>query len=213
MKNIVVIGAGGLAKEIAFLIDEINSQNSEWNILGFIDNNNENIGQNNGKYRIYNTDEWLINCNDNISIAFGIGEPIIIKKLLVSFKKNKNIFYPNLIHPNVIGDWDNISMSEGNTLCSGNIFTTDITIGSFNCFNLSCTIGHDSIIGDFNIINPSVNISGGVKLGSEILLGTGSQILQYKQICNKNIIGAGAVVSKNIDESGVYVGIPARKIK
>ena len=32
-------------------------------------------------------------------------------------------------------------------------------------------------------------------------------------ICDNAVIGAGAVVTKDITEPGTYVGIPARKIK
>ena len=45
MKEIVIVGAGGLAKEVAFLIDQINHQKKQWNILGFIDSNKNNIGK------------------------------------------------------------------------------------------------------------------------------------------------------------------------
>ena len=46
-----------------------------------------------------------------------------------------------------------------------------------------------------------------------MLVGTGAQILQGLTICDDTIIGAGAVVTKDILEPGTYVGIPAKKIK
>ena len=141
-----------------------------------------------------------------------MGDPKFIKRLRSKLKKNENLCFPNLIHPNAIGDWENINMGIGNIISAATVFTTDITVGSFNLFNLSCTVGHDCIIGDCNVINPTVNISGSVVLENEILLGTGSQILQSKHICSGCIVGAGAVVSKSIEEKGVYVGVPARKI-
>ena len=210
MKNIAIVGSGGFAKEVAFLIEDINKQKEEWNLLGFID---KNIGQSNGKYKVYQNDEWVMNLQDDIYIVFGIGDPSLISKIVKQFSSNPKIKYPNLIHPNVIGDWEQIKMGKGNIICAGNIFTTDIQIGSFNVFNLDCTIGHDTIFGSYNVINPSVNISGGVVLEDEILLGTGTQILQYKKIISNTIIGAGALVTKDILESGVYVGSPVKKIK
>ena len=58
-----------------------------------------------------------------------------------------------------------------------------------------------------------MNISGNIILGSRVLIGTGAQILQGLTICDDTIVGAGAVVTKNITEPGTYVGIPARRIK
>lgn len=210
MKNIVIVGSGGFAKEVAFLIDEINKVKSEWNMLGFID---EKVGQDNGRYKIFNNDLWLENSTEELYVVYGVGFPDLIKRLSKKLSHKKNIKYPNLVHPSVIADWERIFLGNGNIICAGNIFTCDIKFGSFNVINLACTIGHDVNIGNYNVLNPSANISGGVIIGDEILIGTNSQILQYLDITSNTIIGAGAVVTKSISESGVYVGCPARKIK
>ena len=212
IKDIVIIGASGLAKEVAFLIDDINEKKKQWKILGFIDNNEKKDGVKLNDIPIIGTDDWLISQGKSINIAFGLGDLGLVKKLSTEFMGNNLLKFPNLIHPNVIGDWNNISFGVGNIICAGNIFTTSIHIGNFNYFNLSCTLGHDSIIGNYNVINPTVNISGGVEMEDEILLGTGSQILQYKNICSNCVVGAGSVVTKNLEEKGVYIGTPAKKI-
>ena len=210
MKDILIVGSGGFAKEVGFLIDGINKNNPEWNILGFVDSN---VGENNGKYKIVHDDAWLLGLDGEIHVVISVGVPELRKRLADKFMTNVKIKYPNLIHPNSVGDWSNSKMGKGNIVCAGNQFTTDIEIGNFNVFNLSGTVGHDTRIGDFNVINPSVNISGGIEMGNEILVGTGAQILQYITIESGSIIGAGAVVTKNITEKGVYAGIPARRIK
>lgn len=210
MKDIVIVGSSGFAKEVVFLIEEINRSTPVWNILGYI---NENVGELIGKYRVYNNDSWIEKTSLKLNIVIGIGNPSVIQKLASKLKKNPNLSFPNLIHPSVIGDFERIQFGEGNIVCAGNIFTTEINISSFNIFNLSCTIGHDTIIGNFNVFNPTVNISGNVNIEDENLVGTGSQVLEKISIKNKITIGAGAVVTKDLIESGVYVGIPTKKIK
>jgi len=212
IKDIVIIGASGLAKEVAFLIDDINEKKKQWRILGFIDKNEKKDGVKLNDIPIIGTDDWLISQGKSINVAFGLGDPGLVKKLSTEFMGNNLLKFPNLIHPNVIGDWKNISLGIGNIICAGNVFTTSIHIGNFNYFNLSSTLGHDSIIGNYNVINPTVNISGGVEMEDEILLGTGSQILQYKNICSNCVVGAGSVVTNNLEENGVYIGTPAKKI-
>ncbi len=208
MKNIVIIGSGGFAKEVAFLIDEINRDKPTWNILGFIDNN---VSETNGKYKILQNDEYLFNTTNELNVVFGIGNPALLEKLYLKFSKNKKLKFPNLIHPNVSGDWERINLGEGNIICASNTFTTDIVIGNCNIINLDCTIGHDTAIGNFNVLNPSVNVSGGVKIGNKNLLGTSSTILQYLKINNNITIGAGALLTKNAEEEGIYIGSPAKK--
>lgn len=208
MKDIVVAGSGGFAKEVAFLIDEINRDKPTWNILGFIDNN---VSETNGKYKIFQNDEYLFNTTNELNVVFGIGNPALLEKLYLKFSKNKKLKFPNIIHPNVTGDWERINLGEGNIICASNTFTTDISLGNCNIINLDCTIGHDTAIGNFNVLNPSVNVSGGVKIGNKNLLGTSSTILQYLKINNNITIGAGALLTKNAEEEGIYIGSPAKK--
>ena len=44
MKNIVIIGAGGLAREGQHVIEKINQKKNQWNLIGFIDENLDNKG-------------------------------------------------------------------------------------------------------------------------------------------------------------------------
>lgn len=207
LKNIVIVGSGGFAKEVAFLIDEINRNKKTWKLLGYID---ETPGEYNGKYSTYKNDNWLETTEEKIHVVFGLGNPDLISTLYNKFKNNKNLHFPSLIHPNAVGDWERIKIGQGNIICASNTFTTDIKIGSFNVFNLDCTVGHDSIIGNFNVINPSVNISGGVTIKNNIMLGTNSTILQYLSIESNSILGGGAVLTKNIKTAGTYIGNPAK---
>lgn len=209
MKKIVIIGSSGFAKEVAFLLEEINRVKKDWQLLGFIDDKTKVVK---GPYQIIGDDEWLANTDNHLHVAFGIGDPVVIKKLYNKFKENSNLIFPNLFHPKIIGDWDKIIFGEGNIVTAGVIMTTDIRIGNCNIFNLSCTVGHDCIIGNYNVFNPTVNLSGGLIIEDSILIGTGAQVLQYKRICSNSTLGAGAVLTKDILESGVYVGSPAKKL-
>jgi len=213
-KDIYILGAGGFAKEVLHLINEINQVNcDEYSFKGFIDREEEQEVIGSQSFPIYAEDKLInsINSEENLHFAIGVGSPELIEKLSSKFKPYGT--FPNLIHPNFTGNLDDIVLGEGNIITAGNSFTTSIKINSFNIFNLNCTLGHDSIIESYNVINPGVNISGGVFLGNKSLIGTGAKILQYINITDDTIIGAGSVVVKSIIESGTYVGIPAKKIR
>jgi serine acetyltransferase len=74
-------------------------------------------------------------------------------------------------------------------------------------------VGHDAHIGNCNVINPGVNISGGVKLGDRILVGTGCQILENVNIGNDAVVGAGAMVRTDVESGLTVVGVPAQPIR
>jgi sugar O-acyltransferase (sialic acid O-acetyltransferase NeuD family) len=205
--KIYIIGTGGFAKEVYFLVKATNL----YEFKGFIDYKPKNASLTVGveSFPIIDEDKFL---NDYkwSNIAIGVGQPHLLKVLSEKFK---NFNKPNIIHPSFISDSKNIIMGVGNIITAGVIFTTNITIGSFNVFNLNMTIGHDSTIGNQNVFNPSTNISGNNKIGDGNLFGVGSISLENLKIGNNNVIGASALLTRNINDNGVYVGIPAKMIK
>lgn len=180
MKDIVIFGAGGLSREVAFVIEDINRVSPTWRILGFVDEGEERVGAQVGKYSVICTEDELVEMD--VATAIGIGNPTIIQKIAERFKDCPNISFPNLVHPNTVWDQEHIALGQGNIICAGNIFTTDIQIGSFNYFNLNCTYGHDIIISNYCVFNPGINLSGGARIGDGCLIGAGAIILQYLNI-------------------------------
>lgn len=53
----------------------------------------------------------------------------------------------------------------------------------------------------------------GIKIGDDVWLGAGAKVLDGVTIADGTIVGMGALVTKDTEPYGVYVGIPARKIK
>lgn len=208
MKDIVIIGAGGFGREVAWLIEDINKRKSEWNIKGFVDDNESIQGHEINGYKVIGNTNWLK--EQKLYVVSAIGDPIIKKLIIEKLYGSKNK-YPVLIHPSVIYS-NSVSFGEGSIICSGNIITVNINIGKHVILNLGSTIGHDSKIGDYSTVLPSSNISGCVKIGECVSVGTKAAIIQGVSIINNTVIGAGTVVIKDIKESGTYIGVPAKKL-
>lgn len=206
MKKIIILGAGGFAREVIWLIEEINKKHQLFEILGVISNEeDEKIN-----YKYLGNDDVLksYDCKD-IGLVLAIGSVKIRRKIINKINQMK-FDYPNIIANDcILGN--HIKLGQGNIICSHTILTTDIMIGNFNIINLSCTIGHDVIMNDFNTINPGSNISGNVKIENLTEIGTGSKIIQGISIGKENILGAGCVVVKNTEPCSTYVGVPAIK--
>lgn len=208
MKDIYIIGASGFGREVAWLLEEL----SEWNIKGFIDDNETIQGEKINGITVIGTVDFLLGRKEETNVVIAIGNPSVRSMIYEKLKFNNNILFPNIIAKNVRID-KTIKMGIGNIICSHSILTVNIELGNFNHVNLDCTVGHDVIMNDFITVYPSVNISGNVEIGNYCEIGTGTQIIQGKSIADNVIIGAGAGIVKNIKESGTYVGCPVRRIK
>lgn len=88
----------------------------------------------------------------------------------------------------------------------------DVQLGKHVIVNLDCTIGHDAIIGDYSTILPSTIISGFVRIKECVSIGTGAAIIQGITIGENTVIGAGAVVVKDLPDNCTAVGVPAKPI-
>lgn len=210
MEKIIIVGAGGLGREVQWLIDRINKKESKkWEVIGFIDDNIEPGREVNGN-KVLGDINYLENMDEHINVTLAIGCASVRNKIAARLKKNEKLIFPNLFDPDV-NKSDLIYWGCGNIVCAGNILTVNIQIGDFNIINWNCTIGHDSIIGNCNTLYPSVNISGNTHIYHRTEFGTGAKIIQGKSVCSDTIIGAGGIIVKDIIEKGTYIGVPVKK--
>jgi len=209
MEDLVIIGAGGFARETRFLVEDINRKNPQYKFLGYLVSDLDKLSEYDSKDEVLGDFNWFRSRTNPVNVAIGIGTPTYRLKLSQELNNYSTVKFPTLIHPNVIYDKESCKFEKGVIVCASNIFTVNITLCEFSMVNLNCTIGHEAVIGAGSVLNPSVNISGGVEIGKEVLVGTGAQILQYLKIGNKAIIGAGACVRKNVDDGTTVVGVPA----
>lgn len=209
MKDIVIVGAGGFGREVAWLIEDINKENKEWNIIGFVDDNESIQNSKINGYNVVGNIDWLR--EQELYVVSAIGDPLIKKELIKKLDNSKNS-YPVLIHPSVIYS-DRINFGEGTIICASTILTVDVEIGKHVIINLDCTIGHDAKINDFSTILPSVNVSGFTRISECVSVGTGTAIIQGVSIGENTVVGAGATVVKDLPANCTAVGSPARPIK
>lgn len=188
---IQIIGKGGFAREVKSYIES-----------------SDTYGYNGTKkHRIFFFEnEEILNATTGPTTYLAIGNGIVRKKIVGG---TKLLWYETLNLGKVYGS---CHIGTGSIICPGTILTTNIVVGFFVIINLNCTIGHDCIIDDYTTISPGANISGNVKIGKCCYIGTNAVIREKITICDDVVIGAGAVVVKDITEPGTYVGNPCKKL-
>jgi len=210
--KIAIYGGGGFGLEVAMLIEQIKKISHEWELIGFFDDG-EPEGKNINGYPILGGIDKLNQWTSDLFLVLAMGIPKT-KKYVLGKIHNKKISYPVLIHPSVImGNRKYLTIGEGSIICAGTIITTNISIGRHVILNLSCTVGHETEIGDFSSFMPTCNISGEVKIGEDNFWGTGAKIINRKVVGRNVVVGAGAVIVKDIPGNVTVAGVPAKVIK
>ena len=209
MKNIIIIGAGGVGRETVLLIEQINTVKPEWNLLGFVDDNKSLHGRCFYGYNVIGCVDSL-NTYESIYAICSISDSKIKKRIVNNL--SSKIEFANLIHPSSIIGKDCI-MGKGIIIQAHCIITTNVNLGNHIQINPQCGIGHDSIIKDFCSLYWNVNVSGNVVIGEGCILGTKTTIIQGLTIGSWSVIGSASNVIRDIPSGSTAVGNPARVIK
>ena len=76
-----------------------------------------------------------------------------------------------------------------------------------------CNIGHNTKIGKRTYIAPGVLLGGGTQIGEDCFIWQGVITHSQTKICDRVMVGNGSYVHRDITESGIYAGSPAKFIK
>ena len=213
MKDIAILGAGGHARDILWLLENINdslSTNEQWNLTGFYDKNPNETSM--CGYPVF--DEKELYQRKNMAVACGLGEPFDRKRVVDKLReKNDSLFFPALVSPDAMVS-QRAQIGNGTQIFPGTmIMGGNVRIGEFVVIHINSTIGHDSYIGDYAQINPGCNISGGSILDECVMIGTGVKGMPKVHVGKNSCIGISSVITSDIPSDCTAVGYPARVIK
>jgi len=209
-KQIILIGGGGHCKSCIEVIESAN----EYEIAGIVDANDK-IGTSILGYKIFACDDDLEELKKQYNYALitvGQINSVTLRKNL--FAKAKKIGFKL---PIIIASTAYVSkhskIGEGTIIMHQALVNANVAIGINNIINTKALIEHDTKIGNFNHISTNAILNGDVTVGNDCFVGSNTTFVNGISISDNVVIGLNSVVNKNINESGVYVGNPARKIK
>ena len=210
IKDIIIIGSGGVGQYVAGLLNEINSQKRTWNVLGFLDEDTAKCGNDYEGLSVLGNLSWLKNHRD-VYISIAVSDPLSKRKIIHTIKNIGGFRFASLIHPDA---WvaQNVYIGEGVLIYPGVSINVNTHIDDFVTINMGCAIGHDCKISDFATLAPGVGMGGNVFIGEGSNLGIGSVTKQNVTIGNWSVIGAGANVITDIPANITVAGNPARPL-
>lgn len=204
----VIVGAGGFAKEIL----ETFLQRNEVENLFFFDNVSEHVPlklfDRFPVLRTFDQVKQIFNETGDGRFTLGLGNPSFRHSLNKNFAGIGGILTSTVSPHTEIGSFGT-TIAPGCNILSGSIITNNVTLKIGCLINPGCSISHDSILQDFVQISPGVRITGSCVIDSFSMLGTNCVILPKIKIGKNVIVGAGAVVTKDVPDNSMVMGVPA----
>ncbi|MDA9650966.1 hypothetical protein N9T21_03840 [Candidatus Pelagibacter sp.] len=156
----------------------------------------------------FNKIEKYLNAHINSRLCISMGPTNRRKLFLNRFRKKIFTYVSN---KSIVSK--DIKIGLGSFIQAFCFIGNNVLIDSCCKINIRSSIHHDCKIGSCTDIAPSVTILGNVGIGQECYIGSGTVIREKIQIKNKVMTGIKSAVVSNIKSEGVYVGVPAKKIK
>ena len=195
MKDIVIIGAGGIGREVAYFIEEINEISPTWNIIGFIDENIEIHNKELNGYKVLGGINALTELNVKPYVVVAIANCTVKKKIVERLEGKFD--FATIIYPTVkVSKY--IEIGKGSIIYPGVILTVNTKIGNHVLLSGNCGIGHDTVIGDYSSVLWGSNFSGYDNVGESCFIGVGTKVIQGINISDGNRISAGMTVTEDV---------------
>ena len=210
MKNktqLGIIGSGGFAREVLQLALDIKKNTaSVFDKIFFVEFDNFYTDNVVDDTRVLKFSECDLN---KMQFVIAIGDPVLKKKICNELPKDVK-FLSLVSRLSFIAD--DFKYSQGLIVMPFSYISCNVKIGNHVHINSHCTIGHDTIVGDFSTTACSVMISGENTISDLCYFGMNSSTKQGVSICEKVTIGLNAGVVKSIIKSGVYIGTPCKSL-
>lgn len=211
-QRIVILGAGGQARDLAWLISEINAVEERFEMLGFVVSDASNLTERDSP--VLGDHTWLAKNLDRVdALTIGIGTPRVRLKVAAELSERfPGLAWPPLVHPRAELDRPSARFGPGCIVGAGVVGSVNLVFEEQCLINLGVTLGHEARFGRGVVVNHNAAIAGGVVLEEGVLVGSGAAVLQYLTVHRGATVGAGAVVTKNVPAGQTWVGVPAGPI-
>ncbi len=208
MKNLVIIGAGGMGRTMYNIALECLGFKTEFQIKGFLDDDLSALDGFDGYPPVLGkVSDYEIDADDVFTFSIG-GES---RRKCIDALAAKGAEFINLIHSTArIGT--NVRLGIGNIVAAFTTIGPDCVLGDYNMIQSYSVIGHDAHIGSYNRLDTHVTCVGGITIKDETTIHTSAVINHKVTVGNHAKVGACSFVIRSVKEGQTVFGVPAKKL-
>lgn len=208
-RDIVVVGAGGHAREIiAALLSK--DQKDPWNVVGVVADGETNpqrlaaLG-----VPLLGGVERLVELH--LPYVIGIGSPTARARIDLEASA-AGLEAAIVVHPAaIIGP--QVRMAPGCYVAAGAVITTNVSMGRHAHVNVGSSVSHDSALGAYGTLAPGVRVGGNVVLEEGVEVFLGAVVRPWVRVGAWARIAAGAAVVRDVAAGATVAGVPARVLQ
>ncbi len=210
MANLIIVGAGGCAREALQWAKDVNEREQRWQIKGFLcDYPNHLDGKICDVSILSAIDDYEIGPEDEFVCAIGdsAGRKAVTEKL-----KARGARFVNLIHPSAVIA-DSCTLGEGLLVYPFALISDNARIGDGCIINMYSSVAHDTVLGEYCTISAHCDITGRCVVGDRLFMGTSAHIVPDTRVGSDVFICAGSTVMTRLRDGVKVLGNPAKLVK
>lgn len=198
MKNIVILGAGGTAFEVIEIIKAMNHQKPQWNILGYLDDNESLIGKEVHGFKVLGN---IASSKDLRDVFFtssiGNAYDTQLRKRVRQRVPFSDDCFATLIHPNAT-ICETAKVDPGAIIYSNVCISANAHVGHDSFIVYNSVVAHESTVGRHSILSVGVLLPSDVHIGDCCYVGVGAVFRNQLEVGDNCLIGMGSKVVKSV---------------
>lgn len=209
MRSVILIGAGGLAREVVALLE----WSQDYKPTGLLDDNHALHGTDiAGLPVLGGVDSVRDHDESDLLVCAGSGKS---RRAIVDRLHGMGVDecrYATVVAPDVQVSSDS-SIGAGSIILAGSVLTASVAVGRHNVLMPHSVCTHDNRLGDYVTLCAGVALGGHAVVAHEAYLGMNSSVRQHVQIGACAVLGMGSVLLTDLPADEIWAGNPARNIK
>ncbi|MFF3916944.1 acetyltransferase [Streptomyces sp. NPDC001852] len=210
MKELVIIGAGGFARETAAAVDAV----GEYRLLGHLDDNPALHGTGVDGVPVLGGSELVHELSD-AHVVVCVGNPRdyaararLVRRLGLPVER-----YATVIHPTAAVPEATSEVGPGSVLLAHCVLTTAVRVGAHVAVMPHVVLTHDDVVEDYATLASGVRLGGAVRLEQGAYAGAGALVREGTTVGAWSLVGMGSAVLGDVPPGEVWAGSPARRLR
>ena len=213
LKPLLLIGAGGFARETLELVRAINGLAPTWDLAGILDDDPALHGRGVHGVPVIGPPAAAADHPDALVCACVASPDDPLRRLaLVERLDLPAERYATLVHPAAVVA-ASASLGPGTVVHATAVLTADVELGAHVALMPAVVLTHDDVVADGATFGAGARVAGGVTIGAGAYIGSGAMVRESLQIGPGAVVGMGAVVTRPVPPGEVWAGVPAVRLR